>query len=584
MRRSNNGPLLMADQQKSTLMDLFRPYMRGFGSLVFFSFFTSLLYLVPSVYMMQLSERVMLSRNVMTLVFLTGIAIFLLVVMTFLESVRSRTMRRISIDLDARISRRVFDTLNRRYLDMKGGSKGLILGDLYTFREFVSGPVLLYLFDLVWVPMIIGVLFLIHVYLGLTMLLITATTVGLTIVNQRIATEDMKRSQIASTKGQEFARAVSSGADVARPLGMLGALTDRWLTMHHEALGWQFAASERAEWTSGALRFMRNSQQIILMMVGVSLFLMQEISAGAAFAVVFIGIRAIGPVTAVAASWRSILGFLGAAERLNYVLSNQLPDAKRMSLPRPTGSVVVSRVIAVPPNSENVVLNDVSFSLRSGKLLGIVGPSGAGKSSLARILVGVWRPRRGAVSIDDHDLAHWDQDELGRYIGYVPQEIELFPGTLAENISRFRDRGTIDFEAVLEAAETAGVQDIIQALPEGYNTLVGLGGHVFSGGQRQRIALARAVYGKPSFLVLDEPNANLDVAGEQGLGRTLTMMRDRGATVVLVTHRLNMLQYCDDVLVMNAGAVQAVGSRDTILGRLPTYRPAAPAALEAVAR
>jgi PrtD family type I secretion system ABC transporter len=574
----------MADWQKSTLADLFRPYTRGFIALIFFSFFTSLLYLVPSVYMMQLSERVMLSRNVTTLVFLTGIAIFLLLMMTFLESIRSRTLRRISIDLDQRIAQRVFETLNRKYLDMKGASKSLILSDLNTFRDFVGGPIILYLFDLVWVPMIVGVLFLIHVFLGLTMLFVTALTVGLTIVNQHVAVEDMKKSQIASTKSQEFARAVSNGADVARSLGMLGALTRRWLTMQNEALGWQFAASERAEWVTGALRFVRNSQQIILMVVGVSLFLLQEISAGAAFAIVFIGIRAVGPVTAVAASWRTILNFLGAAERLSYVLSNQPADANRMSLPRPAGNISVSRVVSTPPNSETIVLNDVTFSVRAGKLLGIVGPSGAGKSSLARLLVGVWRPRRGSVMIDDHELSHWDQDELGRYIGYVSQEVEFFPGTLAENISRFRDVDTIDFEAVLEAAELAGVQDIIQALPEGYNTIVGPGGHVFSGGQRQRLALARAVYGTPSFLVLDEPNSNLDVSGEQSLGRTLTMMRDRGATVIIITHRLNMLQYCDEVLVMNAGTVQAVGARDTILGRLPTYRPTVPASLEAVAR
>ena len=255
-----------------------------------------------------------------------------------------------------------------------------------------------------------------------------------------------------------------------------------------------------------------------------------------------------------------------------------------MALPRPAGNIAVSRAVLAPPNSDTVILNDVSFSVGAGKLLGVVGPSGAGKSALARLLIGVWRPRRGSVTIDDHELSHWDQDELGRYIGYVPQEVELFPGTVAENISRFRDTGTIDFEAVLEAAELAGVQDIIQALPEGYNTVIGPGGHVFSGGQKQRIALARAVYGNPSFLVLDEPNSNLDVVGEQGLGRTLTMMRNRGATVVIITHRLNMLQFCDDVLVMNAGTVQAVGARDTILGRLPTYRATSLAPLEAVAR
>ncbi len=226
--------------------------------------------------------------------------------------------------------------------------------------------------------MIIGVLFLIHFVLGFAMLLITGITVGLTIVNQRIAAEDTKKSQMASTKSQEFARAVTNGADVARPLGMLGPLTRRWQASHNEALGWQFAAAERAEVVTGALRFMRNTQQIILMTVGVALFLMQEINAGAAFAVVFIGMRAVAPVAAVAVSWRSILSFFGAAERLNYVLSNQPSDANRMSLPRPAGNIAVSRVVLTPPNSETVVLNDVTFSVKAGKLLGVVGPSGAG--------------------------------------------------------------------------------------------------------------------------------------------------------------------------------------------------------------
>jgi PrtD family type I secretion system ABC transporter len=574
----------MSDWKRNSLADLFRPYARGLISLVFFSFFTSLLYLVPSVYMMQLSERVMLSRNIMTLLFLTAIAVFLLVAMTFLEAARSRAMRRISIDLDRNIGHRVFDTLNRKYVDLKGASKSLILSDVNTFREFVGGPVILYLMDLIWVPMIIGVMFMVHVFLGFTILAVVVITVVLTFANQRFVAEDMARSQAALTKSQEFARAVTNGADVARPLGMLAPLTRRWLTAHNEALGWQFAANERSDWAAGALRFLRNSQQIILMVVGVSLFLFQEVSAGAVFAVVFVGMRAVAPVSAVAGSWRMIQNFLGATERLNQILANQPSAAGKMSLPRPAGNIVVSRVLLTAPNSETVILNDVSFAVRAGRLLGVVGPSGAGKSSLARLLVGTWRSRRGSVLLDDHELAHWDQDELGRYIGYVPQEVDLFPGTVAENISRFRDEGTVDFEAVLEAAELAGVQDIIQALPEGYNTIVGPGGYVFSGGQKQRIALARAVYGNPSFIVLDEPNSNLDVVGEQGLGRTLTMMRNRGATVVIITHRLNMLQFCDDVLVMNAGTVQAVGPRDTILGRLPSYRPASPVQLEAVAR
>jgi PrtD family type I secretion system ABC transporter len=570
--------------KQNVIFDLLRPYSRALISLIFFSFFTSLLYLVPSIYMMQLSERVMLSRNFTTLLFLTVIAVFLLLVMTAVDSVRSRALRRISIDIDQRIGQSIFDTLNRKYLDIAAPAKSLILGDLNTFREFIGGPIVTYLLDLFWVPMILAVLFIVHLFLGLTMLVLTIVTVALTIANQHVVAEDLKRSQAALAKSQEFARAVARSADVARPMGMLPALGRRWRASHNEGLGWQFVATERSEWITGVLRFLRNSQQIILMVVGVSLFLYQEVSAGAIFAVIFIGMRAVAPVAAVAASWRNILNFLSSVERLNVVLKSGQNDTDKMSLPRPRGAIAVSRVVLTPPNGDTVLLNDVSFALQNGKILGVVGPSGAGKTSLAKLLVGAWRPRRGSVILDEHDLAHWDQDELGRYIGYVPQEVEFLPGTVAENISRFRDDGPIDYEAVLEAAELAGVQDIIQALPEGYNTRIGSDGHVFSGGQRQRIALARAVYGNPSLLVLDEPNSNLDTVGEQGLGRTLTLMRSRGATVVIITHRVNMLQFCDELLVMNAGTVHTFGSRDTIMSRLSAYRPTNAAVLEAVGK
>jgi ABC-type protease/lipase transport system fused ATPase/permease subunit len=303
------------------------------------------------------------------------------------------------------------------------------------------------------------------------------------------------------------------------------------------------------------------------------LYLIQQISAGAVFGIVYIGIRVITPIVGVTSNWRLIWNFLNSVERLNLVLSNQSDEGSRMTLPRPTGSLAVSRVVLTPPNVDAVVLGDVSFSLQGGRILGVVGPSGAGKSSLAKLLVGAWHPRRGTVNLDDHDIAHWNQDELGQYIGYVPQEIELLPGTVAENISRFRDGSPLDYAAVLEAAELAGIQDVIQALPEGYNTKVGFDGHTFSGGQRQRIALARAVYGNPSVLVLDEPNSNLDAVGEQCLGRTLTVMRNRGATIVLITHRVSMLVFCDDLLVMNAGTIHTFGSRDLIMSKLSAYRP-----------
>jgi ABC-type protease/lipase transport system fused ATPase/permease subunit len=293
--------------------------------------------------------------------------------------------------------------------------------------------------------------------------------------------------------------------------------------------------------------------------------------------------RIVAPVVSVTTSWRAISSVRTSMERLNRVLAEEANPGDRISLPRPSGSINVSRVVLTPPNDETVVLGDVSFTLQAGRILGVVGPSGAGKSSLAKLLVGAWHPRRGKVTLDNHDLAHWNEDELGRHIGYVPQDIGLLPGTVAENIARFCDDDPIDHAAILEAAELAGIEDVIQGLPDGYNTKVGAGGHVFSGGQRQRIALARAVYGNPSLLVLDEPNSNLDAVGEEQLGRTLTEMKSRGATVVLVTHRMSMLVFCDDLLVMNAGTIHTYGPRDTIMNRLSAYRPT-PALENAVAK
>jgi PrtD family type I secretion system ABC transporter len=357
-------------------------------------------------------------------------------------------------------------------------------------------------------------------------------------------------------------------------MGMLPALRRRWRHYHFTALGWQHAALARSEYAAGLLRFVRNSQQVLLLLVSVSLYLLQQVSAGAVFAIVFVGVRAIAPVSVVAASWRGIWNVLNAVERLNAVLDHTV-EPSRMQLPRPKGALSVSRVVLAPPGAENIVLNDVSFSLRSGRILGVVGPSGAGKSSLAKLLVGAWRPRRGTVHLDEHDLFHWNQDELGRYVGYVPQEVELLPGTVAENIARFADEGAPDCAAVLEAAELAGIQDVIQSLPQGYDTKVGFDGYTLSGGQRQRVALARALYNNPSLLVLDEPNSNLDAIGEQSLGDTLTLARNRGATVVIVTHRVSMLSFCDDLLVMNAGTVHTFGARDHILNKLPAYQPPA---------
>lgn len=573
----------MSNATQNVLKEVLRPYVPGVASLAIFSFFSTILNLVPPVFMMQLSERVMLSRNETTLFFLTLIALFLIGALTFVETVRSQTLARMGVSIDGEIGERVFDTLNRRHLKMPEPSKNQVLYDLNTFRDFIGGPTVMQIFDLLWVPLILLIMFLMHPIIGLAMTVILAIIVGLSVGNQWAVGPDVKRAQAASAEAIEFARSVRNSGDATRPMGMLPSLVRRWRMFHEDALGWHHTALRRAEVWTAALRFTRNAQLIVMLVVGVLLYLHQEINAGAVFGVIYISMRAVSPVAAVTSSWRSIWNALMAAERLNLVLSSAEKSGERMDLPRPRGSLTVSRAMLTPPNSETVVLGDVSFALQSGRILGVVGPSGAGKSSLAKLLVGAWHPRRGSVHLDSHDLAHWDEDKLGRHIGYVPQEIELLPGTVAENIARFGDDGPVDHEAILEAAALAGIEDIIRDLPDGYNTRVGMDGHVFSGGQRQRVALARAVYGGPALLVLDEPNSNLDAVGEQTLGRTLTLLKSRGCTVVLITHRMSMLSFCDDLLVMNGGTVHTFGPRDIVMNRLPAYRLTRVPQLDAVA-
>jgi ABC-type protease/lipase transport system fused ATPase/permease subunit len=290
------------------------------------------------------------------------------------------------------------------------------------------------------------------------------------------------------------------------------------------------------------------------------------------FAAMIIASRGTGPLEQVINGWRTLSKARGAFERLETLVEGD-EDRERLQLPRPNGVLNVSHLSARPPGNDRIVLNDVSFKLDAGRVLGVVGQSGAGKSCLARVLVGAWVPLRGTVTLDGNEISHWDQDDLGQYMGFMPQDVDLLPGTIAENIARFRDDPD-QTEKVLEAATLAGVEELIQSLPDGYNTQVGPRGHVLSGGQRQRIALARAVYGSPSFVVLDEPNSNLDANGEEALGRAIEKLRERGATVVVITHKMNLLTFCQEVLVLHEGALHAHSSRDDIISRLPGQRPA----------
>ncbi|WP_342362786.1 type I secretion system permease/ATPase [Terrarubrum flagellatum] len=557
----------------SILWQEVRRFSPAIGSLALFSFILALMYLVPSIYMHQLFERVFQSRSQETLFFLAGIVLFLCAIWTALEIIRIRTLQRMSFALDERISKRVFEALNRQTDSLPAASRNAVMQDLQTIREFFSGTMLTQGLDFIWVPVILAATYLYHPLLGLTLTVLTMIVVVLALTDQMLVRDDTKRALLSGARAAEFGRAVISSAEPARVMGMLPALAEVWRSGQRNSLGWQAQAVRRGGLVTDLIKFSRHVYSPIMLTVGTLLYLNEAVGAGVIFAASILTSRAIYPVDNMASNWRQFWNFRMAASRVEVLLQESEKRISKVNLPTPDGPLVVSRMFAAPRNRDQPVLNDISFSLSPGEALGVVGASGAGKSSLARVLVGAWPVQKGSVGIDGNDLAHWDQDQLGRHIGYVPQDVELLPGTVADNIARFDAASEERDAALLEATRAAGVQDIIQRLPDGLNTKLGPDGHTLSGGQRQRIALARAVYGNPKLLVLDEPNSNLDAIGEESLGRTISALRERGTMIVIVTHRTNILACCDRVLVMNAGTVHAFGRREQILERLSSLTP-----------
>jgi PrtD family type I secretion system ABC transporter len=563
-----NWRVSMIDRQDHPLWDEAREFLPATGSLLFFSFVITLMYLVPSLYMYQIFERVMHSRSASTLIALATIMAFLCVVWTVLEQVRARTLQQIGNALSVKVSHRVFDALNRETDRFPAASRGLILQDLAVLRDFVAGTLIIQAMDCLWVPLVIIAAALYHPILGAALLGMTIIVTILALLTQRVARDDALRSLAVLGQANEFGRAVMRSAEGTRVIGMMPALVARWCEQQNEGLGWQQSATDRTAIYTAVLRLFRHMYVPISLTIGVVLFLNEQVGAGVIFASIVIVGRAIQPVDALANNWRAFWNVSLSAQRLDRMLRESAKRTRRVSLPAPDGPLAVSRIAAAPAGREALTITDVSFTVNPGSAVGIVGASGAGKSSLARVLVGAWPLRRGSITLDGQELSHWDQDELGRHIGYVPQDVDLLPGTVAENIARFDPPGPETDARVIEAVRLANVQDIVGRLPEGLNTRLGPDGHVLSGGQRQRIALARAVYGDPRLVVLDEPNSNLDAAGEQNLAAAIAALRERRVIVVLITHRMNMLTYCDHVLVMNSGTVLAFGARDQILDRL----------------
>lgn len=546
-----------------------------YGSLAVLSVFSLICKLSVPLFVMAAMDRVMTSRSLTTLGFLL-VAIFgIVVVGTLLEQLRGKILRRMANHLDVNVGKRVFAQLYDHKTAANAASGVSIILDFNQVRDTLAGKTVTDLMDAMLSPLFIVVLFLLHPFFGLLGAGFVTASGLLYIVAHRAGLRGSEEATEASRKELAFVQATTRNADAIRVMGILPGLTRKWARHHFAALGWRSDTLERTSAIHSVSHLVTSCQYPAAVAVGLLLYLLGQISSGTIFAGMILLTRGVAPISSLFYHWEPIREAKSAYHRLNELLGPDRVEAK-MLLPKPEGRLTVSnvyyRVSSDTGGTDKVLLNDISFGLEGGRALAIVGQSGAGKSTLVRVLSGALPPFHGSITLGGHDLSHWDPIDLGQHIGYVPQDVDFLPGTVAENIRRFRDAAPDDNQAVIEAARLAEVEDLIQSLPDGYNTKLGLGGHNLSGGERQRMALARAVFGNPSLVVLDEPNSNLDLRAEEALGRTIQELRERGTTVVLVTHKLNLLVFCDDVLVLHAGAVNAHGSRDEIMSRIPSQR------------
>uniref|UniRef100_UPI0012F78DEA type I secretion system permease/ATPase n=1 Tax=Azohydromonas aeria TaxID=2590212 RepID=UPI0012F78DEA len=538
-----------------------------------FSFVLSLLLLVPSIYMMQVYDRVLGSRNEMTLLMLTLLAAGLYAMYAALEYVRSAVLQQVSHAIDLKLSPRVFEAAFSDASRSRGGNPSLAMNDLTTVRQFVSGTGLILLFDGPFALVFMAAGFMIDVWLGV--FLVGACVVLLLLLwwSERRTHAPLQEANRLNARASSYMNNSFRNAEVIQAMGMLPAVQRRWQQLSDQALDLQAGTSVAAARIGAVTKFVRILAQSLSLGLGALLVLEGRMSGGMMIAASILLGRALSPLEMLIGAWRQIAAARDAQQRLEALLAVAPPAPERMALPAPAGRMSVEGVSVAAPGSQQALLRQLSFSAEPGELLCIIGPSGAGKSTAARVLAGVWTPQAGKVRLDGADLASWPREQLAPHIGFLPQDVELFEGTVAENIARLAEP---DAAAVVAAAQAAGIHELVLRLPQGYDTPVGPGGATLSGGQRQRVGLARALYGNPQLLVLDEPNANLDDAGESALAAALAGCKARGATVVVVAHRTSLLRLTDKLLLLRDGQAAAFGPRDKVLQQLNAQ--AAPAA------
>ncbi|PIB94753.1 type I secretion system permease/ATPase [Caulobacter sp. FWC2] len=536
-----------------------------------FSFFINVLALVSPLYMLQVYDRVLSSRNVATLVVLTLLCIFLFAVYGLLEALRTQVLVRGGLKFDgiARdpIFRSVLDsTLNRR------GAGAQAFRDMDQVREFMTGGLIAFC-DAPWTPVFIIVSWVLHPYFGILAVISCIIIFGLAVMNDRATKNPIQMATMASIAAQNDASSTLRNAEVMKAMGMWGGLQARWRVRRDEQVAWQASASDAGGAVMSGIKVFRQVVQTLILGGGAYLAIQGKISAGSMIAGSILVGRALAPIEGAVGQWKGLLGARSSWDRLQSMLREERDTSDHMPLPDPRGVLSAEAASIVPPGAQAPTLRQASFRIDAGTSVGIVGPSGAGKSSLLRGVVGVWPCTAGVIRLDGYDIKQWDPEKLGRHIGYLPQDIELFSGTIAQNIARFTE---FQPQEVIEAATLAGVHELVQSMPNGYDTPIGEGGASLSGGQRQRVALARALFRMPALVVLDEPNASLDQLGEMALAEAMNRLKAAKRTVIFATHKVNLLSQADYIMVVNQGVIADFGERNAMLAKLSGAAPPPP--------
>ncbi|MEI8158530.1 MAG: type I secretion system permease/ATPase [Burkholderiales bacterium] len=534
------------------------------------SFLANLLMLAPTIYMLQVYDRVLNSQSELTLIAVSLVTLFLFGVMSCSEWLRSRVLVRAGMRFDEQLSTRVFNASFEAYLEQSATSPQRAFGDLLQIRQFMTGNGIFALFDAPWAPIYIAVTFFLHPWLGLLSLVFAIVQAALAWFGHRHTVAPSEDAAVAASETTVYLQSKLRNSEVLESMGMVGNLQSRWDEKH---LTWRNKNSSAQGLTHRVMawsKFIRYAQQSLSLGAGALLVIDGQLSPGAMIAANVLMGRALAPIDQLVGTWRGFVSTRSAFARLENLLMVFPERDPALSRVAPTGEITVRGVVASAPGREAPILKNISFSIAAGTVVVVLGASGSGKSTLARVILGIWPDVIGDVLLDGLPIGSWNRIELGPYIGYLPQDVELFEGSIAENIARL---GEVDSAMVIEAARCAGMHEMILRFPRGYDTPIGESGGLLSGGQRQRIGLARAIYGNPALVVLDEPNANLDDAGEAALMRTVLELKAKGKTVVLITHRPGAVAVADRLMILKDGELVANGPREAVIAALRSNTP-----------